>query len=63
MEADILKREGLESAKAGGLEEEENRHHFAHTQCGLPSPVILTSLYPVRLQAREHLAAELVTVL
>jgi hypothetical protein len=63
MEADILKIEGLESAKAGGLEEDKNSHHFAHTQCGLPSPVSLTYLYPVRLQEREHLAAELVTII
>ena len=63
METDILKIEGLESPKAGGLEEDKNSHHFAHTQGGLPSAVILTDFYPVPLQGREHLAAELVTII
>jgi len=63
MAADMGEVERLEIPKTGGLEEDQNRHHFAHTQCGV-SETGLLPLGDLRgLNARKELPTELVTII
>jgi len=63
MLADMLQVEGLESAEAGSLKQDEDRHHFAHTQGRLPLPGAPALGYLARVELGDKLAAELVTII
>jgi hypothetical protein len=63
MLADIVEVERLESPKAGGLKKDQNRHHFAHTQCGVSDAVLLPLGYLIGLEVWNELLTELVTVI
>jgi hypothetical protein len=63
MDADMVEVERLEMPKTGGLEEDQNRHHFAPTQCGV-SDAVLLPLGDLRgLNARKELPTELVAII
>jgi hypothetical protein len=59
----MMKVERLEIPKTGGLEEDQNRHYFAHAQCGV-SDAVLLPLGDLRgLNARKELPTKLVTII
>src|SRR5215208_4168815 len=63
MDADMVEVERREIAKTGGLKEDQDRHHFADTQCGVSDAVLLPFGDLRGLEAGNELPTALITII